>query len=243
MACVTVRTLRYYDREGLLSPSRRTEAGHRLYTDADLARLQQILALKFLGFSLDEIRHCLRVGPARLRDSLALQKAMLEERRAHIDRILQALCYAEAALQEKGEDWQSIVELIRMFQMSQDFTQKYYSEEQRQKIAAWGKNWTAEDQRIATQRWNAALAELRRLVAANEDPAGPAAQKLAREWNDLVQGFTHGDKGIEQGLGKMYNDIANMPEDQRPFSMPFDGAGGELISQALRIYRERQAHS
>ncbi|HLI69435.1 MAG TPA: TipAS antibiotic-recognition domain-containing protein, partial [Ktedonobacteraceae bacterium] len=104
-------------------------------------------------------------------------------------------------------------------------------------------NWTAEDQRIATQRWNAALAELRRLVAANEDPAGPAAQKLAREWNDLVQGFTHGDKGIEQGLGKMYNDIANMPEDQRPFSMPFDGAGGELISQALRIYRERQAHS
>ncbi len=240
MACVTVRTLRYYDREGLLSPSARTEAGHRLYTDADLARLQQILALKFLGFSLDEIRHCLCVGPARLRDSLALQKAMLEERRAHIDRILQTLCYAEAALREKCENWQSIVELIRMFQVSQNFTEKYYTEEQKQKITEWGKNWTAEDQRVASQRWDAALAELRRLVAANEDPAGPAAQALAREWNGLIQSFTHGDQGIEQGLGNMYDDIAKMPEQQRPFPMPFDRAGGELINQALKIYRERQ---
>ncbi|MGH2509988.1 MAG: MerR family transcriptional regulator, partial [Ktedonobacteraceae bacterium] len=70
-ACVTVRTLRYYDREGLLSPSAHTQAGHRLYSNADLARLQQILALKFLGFSLDEIRHCLCVGPTSLREALA----------------------------------------------------------------------------------------------------------------------------------------------------------------------------
>ena len=233
---MTVRTLRYYDREGLLSPSMRTEAGHRLYSDGDFARLQQILALKFLGFSLDEIRRCLRVGPTSLRDSLALQKAMLTERRAQLDSILQALEYAEIVLQNRCEDWDTIVQLIRMLQMSSDFSQKYYTEEQRQKIAGWGADWTIEDQKVATQRWDAAIAELKRLVAANEDPAGPAAQALAREWYGLIQEFTHGDSGIEQGLGNMYSDIAKMPAEQRPYPMPFDEAGGAFINQALKIY-------
>lgn len=51
-ASVSVRTLRFYDKVGLLSPTSYTEAGYRLYTDTDFLRLQQILALKFLGFSL-----------------------------------------------------------------------------------------------------------------------------------------------------------------------------------------------
>jgi len=234
-----VRTLRYYDRMGLLSPSARTEAGHRQYTNADLARLQQILALKFLGFSLEEIRRCLHVGPASLRSALQLQRAMLEERRAELERILSALSYAESALQDGREDWQSIARLIRMFQVTQDFSKKYYTEEQRQQIAEWGKNWTEEDQKIAGRRWEKAIAELKRLVAAQEDPAGPAAQALAREWYDLVHSFTHGDKGIERGLANMYNGIARLPAEQQPFPMPFDEAGGEFINKALTIYQEQ----
>lgn len=232
--------MRYYDHEGLLTPSERTEAGHRRYSDADLARLQQILALKFLGFSLDEIRHCLRVGPTNLHASLVVQRAMLEERRAHLDHILRAFDYAEVALREQCEDWNAIVQLIRMFRMSHDFSSKYYTEEQRQKIAEWGKNWTVEDQRLATQRWDAALAELRRLLAINEDPASPASQALAREWYALIRGFTHGDKGIEKGLGNMYQDIASMPEDQRPYPLPFDETGGIFIERMLTIYQDSQ---
>ena len=240
---MTVRTLRYYDRVGLLSPSARTKAGHRQYTNADLARLQQILALKFLGFSLEEIRRCLRVGPANMRSALQLQRAMLEERRTELERMLTALSYAEDALQDGDEDWPCIVQLIRMFQKTQDLSKKYYTEEQRQQIAAWSKNWTAEDHKIASQRWEKAIAELKRLVAAQEDPAGPSAQALAREWYDLVQGFTHGDKGIERGLATMYNSIAHMPVEQRPLPMPFDEAGGEFINKALTVYQEQHGLS
>ncbi|HEY5002165.1 MAG TPA: MerR family transcriptional regulator, partial [Ktedonobacteraceae bacterium] len=78
-ASVTVRTLRYYDKVGLLSPSLYTESGYRLYTNEDLLRLQNILALKFLGFSLEEIRALLQTGPKRLEEVLAQQKAMMEE--------------------------------------------------------------------------------------------------------------------------------------------------------------------
>jgi MerR family transcriptional regulator, thiopeptide resistance regulator len=70
---LTVRTLRHWDAIGLLSPSRRTDAGHREYDEADLARLYQVLALRGLGLSLDTIAVCLDVGidPRRLvRDHL-----------------------------------------------------------------------------------------------------------------------------------------------------------------------------
>src|SRR5438067_4989065 len=80
-ASVTLRTLRYYDRVGLLRPRQHTESGYRLYTDEDLVQLQQILGLKFLGFSLQEIQACLQAGPQRLPEVLGQQKAMLEDRR------------------------------------------------------------------------------------------------------------------------------------------------------------------
>ena len=52
---VTIRTLRYYDKVGLLTPSDYKEGGHRLYSSDDLNRLQQIQSLKFIGFSLKDI--------------------------------------------------------------------------------------------------------------------------------------------------------------------------------------------
>lgn len=235
--CVTVRTLRFYDREGLLSPSTHTPAGHRLYSQADLGRLQQILALKFLGFSLDEIRHCLCVGPRDLREALALQKTMLIARREQLQTIITALEHAELALTKPQEDWSALIQLIRVFQMNYDFS-AYYTEEQRQKIDERAKTWTTEDQQVATQRWDAVIAGVKQLVAAGEDPASPAAQALAREWHDLITAFTQGDPGIEKGLGKMYSDFAKMPEAQRPFPMPFDKAGGEFIMKAVDIYRQ-----
>jgi DNA-binding transcriptional MerR regulator len=238
LADVTVRTLRYYDRVGLLSPAMRTEAGHRLYTEADLVSLQQILALKFLGFPLNQIKHCLQGEPADLQAALSLQKTMLEESRARLDQIILALEQAKGALRENGEDWCVIVNLIRMYQMSQNFTQKYYTQEQKQKIAEWGKSWTAEDQQAITSRWDAVGAELRRLVDAKADPASPPAQALAREWSELVGGFTHGDGGIQQSLNKMYADLAQMPEQDRPFPIPYSPAGGEFIKQALKIYQQ-----
>ena len=59
MAHITLRTVRYYDKQNILKPSLVSESGARFYTDQDFARLQQILLLKFLGFSLDDIREML----------------------------------------------------------------------------------------------------------------------------------------------------------------------------------------
>jgi phosphoribosylaminoimidazole-succinocarboxamide synthase/DNA-binding transcriptional MerR regulator len=73
-----VRALRHYDEIGLLTPTR-SAAGHRRYTESDLARLTQIVALRSLGLSLGEIERCLDSGEA-LAATLTRQLHDLDER-------------------------------------------------------------------------------------------------------------------------------------------------------------------
>jgi len=257
-ASVSIRTLRYYDNVGLLSPSCHTEAGYRLYTDADFFRLQQILALKFLGFSLEEIKHCLQIGPTILQESLALQKAMMQEKRAQLDAIIQAIDETEELLQTNQQDWESIVRVIQVMQMTQtnDWRRKYfteeqmrqmeelsnksYSEEQRQKLAEWGKDWSEEDQHIATQKWSEVIATLKRLVAEGQDPAGAEAQALVKQQQDLIQQFTRGDAGIATGLKKWYEGYNQLPEEQAPFPRLYSQEEEAFLQKAIEVYRQRQ---
>ena len=79
---VTVRALQHYDREGLLSPSAMSEGGRRLYTDKDIVKLHQILSLKHLGFSLDDIKNRLITldTPAEIADVLMEQAATVKQK-------------------------------------------------------------------------------------------------------------------------------------------------------------------
>ena len=252
-ASVSVRTLRYYDKVGLLSPSTYTESGYRLYTDTDLLRLQQILALKFLGFSLQEIQQFLHAEPMLLQESLAQQKAMMQERRIQLDTVIQALTETEELLQANKLNWESILRVIQVIQMTQnnewqdkyftpeqrqqmeDLNKKHYTEEQRQQIAAWGKNWSEEDQRVLSQKWDVLFTELKRLVSTGQNPDGPEAQALVTQWKALVGEFTHGDAGIQQGLNRMYQDVGNTPAEQRPFAMPYTPEEGEFLLKAMKV--------
>lgn len=257
-ASVSVRTLRFYDKVGLLSPSGRTEAGYRLYTDADLPVLQRILALKFLGFSLDEIKRFLKVGPAQLQESLEMQKAMMRERRAQLDAVIQAIEETEGLLCLNARDWDAVIRVIRVIQMQEtddwrkkyftdeqikqgeEWSKKYYTEEQRAKLAEWGKNWTEQDQLVANQQWGALTAELNRLVAAGADPASPEAQALAARWLAQVQGFTRGDPGIQQSLNKMWEGMRQAPAEEVPYQMPYSKEGEAFMKQALTILKQRK---
>ena len=89
---VTVRTLQYYDKMELLSPSAESEGGRRLYTDKDVVRLHQILSMKSLGFSLDDIKNRLIPldTPEDVAEALSEQAAALREK---IDKLTGCLLY------------------------------------------------------------------------------------------------------------------------------------------------------
>lgn len=257
MASVSIRTLRFYDKVGLLSPSGYTEAGYRLYTDADFWRLQQILALKFLGFSLEEIKACLRVGPSGLRESLQIQHCMLVERKQQLETVIQALEETQRLLEVNTQDWSAILHVIQVIQMQQDneWRKKYlndeqlqkmdelsrasYTEEQRQQIAERGKNFSEADQVEASRRWSELGAELKRLMSINADPAGPEAQALAAQWSAMVASFTQGDPGITQGLKNFYGNLGKMPEAERPMAMPYSSEEWTFINRMLAIYQQK----
>jgi len=92
---VTVRTLHHYDRLGLLKPSRYSRAGYRLYRASDVTRLEQIVALKFIGFSLNEIRNILSRNSIDLATALCQQREALAEKAKRLELAIQAIERAE----------------------------------------------------------------------------------------------------------------------------------------------------
>lgn len=257
-ASVSERTLRYYDRLGLLSPTTYSQAGYRLYSDQDFPRLQQILALKYLGFSLEEIRRCLDGNPRRFKGALAVQKAMLLERKMHLEAILAAIERTDALLDGPVQDWEPIIKILEVMQMNdkQEWIKKYFSDEQsdkmaelseaaytdadRQKLAEWGQGWSEADQAEASRRWDELYQQAKSLADAGKDPGGDEAQALAARWMALVSEFTHGDAGVAAGLQKLWQEMAELPESQRPLPKVLNDRQQAFVDQALALFNRRK---
>jgi len=221
LAGVTVRALHHYDRLGLLKPTR-TQAGYRLYSLRDLERLEQIVALKFLGIPLKQIRTLFHREATALSEALRRQRGVLEEKRRLLDSAINAIREAEQATRP-GERPDSavlkkIIEVIEM-QDNMDWSKKYYSEGAQAKIEERKQLWSPENQ----ERWSKEWSDLFRDVEAalGEDPAGGKAQALAARWKRLVEGFTGGDPQITAGLNKMYQDRPNWPASMQQRRQPF----------------------
>ncbi|WP_248927773.1 MerR family transcriptional regulator [Paenibacillus hamazuiensis] len=114
---LTIRTLRFYDQIGLFSPSAHSDSGHRLYNEADLARLQQILSLKELGLSLDEVKSVLngeRYSPLEI---VSLQIARLKENIRMEQKLLAELEHVSSLMQLKQpvtvEDFTKLLEVMK----------------------------------------------------------------------------------------------------------------------------------
>ena len=136
LAGVTVRALHHYDRLGLLRP-RRTDSGYRLYRLMDLERLEQIVALKFLGIPLKQIKTLLDRDGLEISEALRSQRRVLEAKRRLMDRAINAIRDAEKAIHPgKRADaavLKKIIEVIEM-QNNTDWMKKYSTGETWAKI-------------------------------------------------------------------------------------------------------------
>lgn len=128
MANVTLRTIRYYDKQNILKPSFITEAGARFYTEEDFAKLQQILLLKYLGFSLDDIRG-MTISDADYRfqlNSLSVQLKLVRNRIEQMQLVESAIRDTAAAIQtEKNIDWSKMLNLIHLTNMEKSLKNQY----------------------------------------------------------------------------------------------------------------------
>ncbi|MCU1232898.1 MAG: transcriptional regulator, MerR family [Candidatus Solibacter sp.] len=224
LAGVTVRALHHYDRLGLLRPQR-TDAGYRVYSTRDLERLEQIVALKFLGIPLKQIKGMLDLNGLELPDALRMQRTVLEQKRKLLDRAILAIREAEQSIGPgRRADSALLTKIIEVIEMQNDssWSEKYYSPEARAKIDERRKEWTPELQAQVSKQWTELFADVE--AALGEDPESEKAQALAVRWKALVAGFTGGDPEIGEGLNKLYADKANWPapakEQMAPFGNP-----------------------
>lgn len=128
MAEVSVRTIRFYDKQNILKPSYVTSSGARFYTDSDFVKLQQILLLKYLGFSLDEIKGMTinDMDYHFLRNSLSLQKKLIADRIEQMQLVEHAIDNTVSALDNNQQvDWSQMLHLIHLTNMEKSLKSQY----------------------------------------------------------------------------------------------------------------------
>lgn len=209
---VTIRTLHHYDELGLVQPSSRSAAGYRLYDDADVLRLQQVLFYRELGFPLDEIAAVLDEPGFDRASALREQRQQLLARRTQVDGMIAALDAALASLEE-GKTMSSD-EIKTLFD---GFDHEAYEAEAEQR---WGhtdeyKESARRVKGYGKAEWTQLKAEsdanYRAFVAAMQagtPPAAPAVQALVEAHRaHIAKWFYPCSRAIHRGLGEMY--VAN----------------------------------
>lgn len=198
---VSVRTLHHYEAQGLLVPARRSDKGYRLYGAEELKRLQHVLTLKALGFSLAEIRQCLAADAPSFATALRRQVVRLREAVARQSELLDRLeSVADAADRGHSIDAETLLISIE----ASNIMKKYLTQEQLEQVRRHGEDIGPARIREVEQTWPTVIAGMQAALALNKDPASEEVQILARRWRGLVREFTGGDAGIQRSLNTMF---------------------------------------
>ncbi|MHC1747798.1 MAG: MerR family transcriptional regulator [Cellulosilyticaceae bacterium] len=229
---VSIRTLHYYDEIGLLEPDEVTSAGYRFYSDANLQRLQKILFLKELDFSLKEIKEIMDQPRFDTNDILEQHKALLVLKRNRLNKIITLI---EDTV--KGEQCMCFEAFDKT--EIEKLTQTYKEEAK----AKWGKHEAykiseARTSQYKEEEWNKIMEESTRIYKEfvkymDQDVHIPEVQNIVKAWQDYItKNFYPCTNEILAGLGEMY--VA----DQR-FTKNIDQYGEGLASfmaKAIQIY-------
>ena len=217
-AGVTVRSLQHYDRIGLLVPHARSAAGYRLYSAADLARLQQILLFRELEFPLGDIRRILDSPDYNLNEALDQQISLLELKRDHID----GLIAAAKAMRECGQKGAPMPSSTQAKPDVRDIDFAAFSTEEldtrtAEAKARWGATsawWEYETKAVGRgakeaktmgEDLLALFVPFGEMAAAGEDPAAPVAQaQVAAIQSFITEHYYTCTPQILEGLGRMY---------------------------------------
>lgn len=231
---ISVRTLHHYDEIGLLIPEEITEVGYRIYSDANLETLQQILFFKELGFPLKKIKEVINRPSFDRHEALELQREMLLEKRNQLDQMIKTI--EKTIKHSKGEIQMSNQEKFEGFDLSQNpyeqEARKYWGDEavdqSNAKVQAMSKDGKKDFEETFNKIYRR-LASIRHLAPQSEE-----AQAGIKEWFNLLNKM--GDYSLDacKGLGQMY------VEDER-FTKNIDKFGeglAQFMYKAMTVYAD-----
>lgn len=230
LAGVSIRTLQYYDKIGLLHPTGYTDAGYRLYDDADLECLQHILLFRELEFPLKDIKAIINSPDFDRGKALEQQIELLKLKKEHIENLMNfALGIKMLGVKHmdfKAFDRSKLDEYSRQAKELYGNTPEYKELEEKQK------NRTEEEDKLLADRFMLFFKEAGEMK--DTDPASPEARDLVKRIQDYITEnlYTCSDR-ILRGLGKMYSGGGDLTKN-------IDEYGGEgtaeFVDNAIQIY-------
>lgn len=190
---LTVRTLHHFDEIGLLRPAARSQAGHRLYTADDVRRLYQIVALRHLGMPLREIAQAL---DGCVNDLVRAVDRQLEHvgqaigRQHQVRQRLLALRHSIRQAQEPSID--QLIDTMEAIMNAGYFTpDQLMRARRRHQNPDFAENFSRWQERCAH-----IVDEVNTEIQRETDPADPAAQALARQWNEAMREMVGDDEHL-----------------------------------------------
>ena len=230
---VTVRTLQYYDKIGLLSPSAESEGGRRLYTDKDLVMLHQIISLKSLGFSLDDIKHRLisLETPSDVATALTEQADSIREKIEQLTASLTAIeQLKEEVLQMQTVNFKKYADIIVNLQIKNDsyYLIKRFDDDTLDHIRS---QFDKEKGLDFMNRFNLLSDKILQLQKDNVPPESEKSQQIIKKYWDLITEFTDGDMSMLPKLMEIGNidNAANEWEEKQKIV-------NDYLKPALQIY-------
>jgi MerR family transcriptional regulator, thiopeptide resistance regulator len=206
-AGLTVRTLHHYDEIQLLSPSERSDAGHRIYTDADVRRLYRIVLLKQLGFPLADITTMIELDDADPRAAVRRHLNAVEEQ-IELQKELRERLGAVLGLLDCSKE-PSTKQLLEIMEVMME-VEKYYTPEQRELIKKRGEEADWDEIERHQKEWSQILEDAEAAMKAGTPPTDANVQSLARRYRELGEwfaaGFTGGDEGLERSLNRVWEE-------------------------------------
>lgn len=215
-AATTVRTLRFYEELGILVPAKKNASGHKLYGFEDLTKLQQIQSLKFIGYSLQEIKNLMDHGSdasKQLEKSLPWQHQLLTEKRNELNRAIEAVERVQSLLKEgKTITWPVLSSLL--FQMENELEQiewvkEYCSEDIAEQFSSLPKE-QRHQMDIEMLEW---LATLKKLMSDGVSPKSPEAFDVAVKLSVIATKHVDNKeelaKQLERALESMETDLVD----------------------------------
>ena len=230
---VTVRTLQYYDKEGLFSPSAESEGGRRLYTDKDLVILHQILSLKSLGFSLNDIKQRLipLETPTDVATALTEQADSIREKIEQLTASLTAIEQLKTeVLQMRTVNFKKYADIIVNLQIKNDsyYLIKRFDDDMLDHIR---NQFDRESGLDFMDRFNRLSDEIVQLQKENVLPESEKCQQIVKEYWGLIMEFTNGDMSMLPKLMEIGNidTAANAWEERQKIV-------NDYLEPALQIY-------
>lgn len=227
---LSVRTLHFYEEIGLLRPSARNEAGHRLYSSADVARLQRIVSLRALGLTLEEIgdlvdgRRPAEGSPqAILRRHATHLRAQIQSALALAGRLERLAERLDAGGAADVDDLLAAIEETIMYE-------RYYTPEQLAELEKTRQELGPEGMARAQQAWAEVIAAARAAFAAGKPIDDPEVEAIARRWKALIEAFTRGNPGIRDALTRLWRENADALEHKTGV----DPALARFMGEAMR---------